>query len=485
VRSLSILLTTLVVFAAGSAGVSAQPQPIPSSFARAAAAIRPAVYGLEVPTRDENQESEGLSASEFMRKFFGELPEGKLGAAFMTDASGVAVTSARLVRGLTDVELVSLEGERSPATVIGRDERTDIAVLRVRTTRPLPSAALGNSDEVRIGEWVLAVGSPYGFEASVSAGIISGRPRVSPDGDYEDSLQTDAAVNPGSLGGPLVNAQGVVVGLTVTTGPRGSGIGFAVPANVVRRVTAELIARGKVLRGWLGIVSQAMTPELAHAFGVPVTGGVLAADVFRDGPAARAGIQRGALLLALDDRMLRTPADVETHLARTAPGQRVTVRLWRDSHEETLVIVLGDEPVRFEKSLRAERVLGLLVDALTPEAGVVVVAVRPGSGAAAAEVSAGDIIREIDRHAVMTLSEFERATKRLAPGGDVTVLVQRGPRTFYVVVPALSPPTLLGDRPQHGAPTAHSRSRAVLQDRELSTTGSDGRDAPNCSGGTR
>jgi len=328
--------------------------------------------------------------------------------------------------------------------VVGLDERTDVAVLRVHAPGPLPAAALGDSDEVRVGDWVLAVGSPYGFETSVSAGVISGRPRVSPEGGYEDSLQTDAAVNPGSLGGPLVNAHGVVVGLTITTGPRGSGIGFAVPANVVRRVTGEILARGKVVRGWLGIVSQAVTPELAHAFGVPSAGGVLAADVFRDAPAARAGIQRGTLLLALDDRVLRTPADVDVHLARSRPGQRVSVRLWRGGREETLVIALDEEPVRFHKSVRAERVLGLLVDGLTPEAGVVVVAVRPGSGAAAADVWIGDIIREIDRHAVMTLSEFEHATQGLTPGTEVTMLLQRGPRTFYVVVPVLAAPTLVG-----------------------------------------
>jgi len=286
-KALTLLGAILLVALSPLAVPAAQPQPMPSTFAPAAAAIKLAVYGLEVPTREEDeQDPQGLSASEFLRKLFGGLPEGKLGAAVMTDPSGVAITSARLIRGLADLELVAVHGQRYPATVLGRDERTDIAVLRVRTARPLPAASLGDSDQVRVGDWVLAVGSPYGFEASVSAGIISGRPRVSPDGGYEDSLQTDAAVNPGSIGGPLVNAQGAVVGLTVTSGPRGNGIAFAVPANVVRRVTAELVTRGKVLRGWLGIVSQALTPELAQAFGAPVIGGVLAADVARDGPAA-------------------------------------------------------------------------------------------------------------------------------------------------------------------------------------------------------
>jgi serine protease Do len=441
---LAVLLAALCLLAPVPPRVDAQPKPLPSSFASAAEAIRPAVYSLEVPGRGEEPEPEEPFGSNFFRKLFGELPENKLGAAVVVDASGIAVTRARLIRGLSEVEVASLDGRRYLATVVGRDERTDVAVLRVHAPRPLPAAVLGNSDEVRVGDWVLAVGSPYGFEASVSAGIVSGRPRVSPDGSYEDSLQTDAAVNPGSLGGPLVNTQGAVIGLTVMIGPRGSGIGFAVPANVVRRVIEELVAHGKVTRGWLGIVSQAMTPELAQVFRVPVTGGVLAADVLGESPAAGAGIRRGTLLLALDDRILRTPADVEAHLARTAPGQRVSLRLWRNGAEERLVVELGEEPAPFEKSARAERLLGLLVEGLTPEAGVIVVAVRPGGGAADAGVWIGDIVREIDGHPVVTLSDVERATQRLAPGMDVAVLLQRGPRTFYVVVPAPIPPTLIG-----------------------------------------
>lgn len=430
-----------------STTAAAQSRQMPQTFAPAATAIKAAVYSLEVPARDtERVDPSELSLSEFLRKVFGTLPEGKLGAALMTNPSGVAVTSARLVRGLTDVELVAADGERYPAMVVGRDERTDVAVLKVHVPAPVAAASLGNSDEIRVGDWVLAVGSPYGFESSVSAGIVSGRPRVSPEGGYEDTLLTDAAVNPGSLGGPLVDTSGVVVGLLVTSGPRSSGIAFAVPSNTVRRVSADLLARGKVRRGWLGIVPQEVTPELANAFGAPAVGGILAADVVADGPAARAGIVRGTLILALDDRILRTPADLELHLARTVPGQPVTVRFWRDRRQQTLVIAVADEPVPYAKSLSAAQQLGMLVDAVTPEAAVVVVAVRPGSGAADAEIQAGDLVREVDGKPVATLAEFESATKRLRPGHDVTVLLQRGARTFYVIVTIAPAPSMLGYR---------------------------------------
>jgi serine protease Do len=439
----------LIVFAL-STTAAAQLRQAPPTFAPTVAAIKAAVYSLEVPAPaeqgDGSEESSQPSLSEFLRKIFGGLPEGKLGAAVMIDPSGIAVTSARLVRGLTDVELVAIDGERYAASVAGRDERTDIAVLKVGVPTPRTAASLGDSDETRVGDWVMAVGSPYGFESSVSAGIISGRPRVSPEGGYEDSLLTDAAVNPGSLGGPLVDTRGVVVGLIVTPGPRSSGIAFAVPSNTVRRVSADLLARGKVRRGWLGIVAQEVTPELAQAFGAPVIGGILAADVVADGPAARAGIVRGTLVLAIDDRVLRTPADLDRHLARTVPGQPVKVRLWRERREQTFVMAVADEPVPYGQSMAAAQRLGLLVDALTPEAGVVVVAVRPGSGAAVAEIWAGDLVRELDGHPITTLADFERATRRLQPGHDVTVLVQRGPRTFYVVVAAAPAPTVLGRR---------------------------------------
>lgn len=449
------LLIALAAVLATAASAAAQPQRPPSTFAPAATAIKAAVYSVELPARPEvvEEEAEDQSPTAALLRLFGEVLGRSLGAAVMLDPSGVAVTSARVVRGLTDVELVGVTGQRHTATVVGRDERTDIAVLKIRAVAaPLPAVSLADSDEVRVGDWVLAVGSPYGFEVSVSAGIISARARVSPAGGYEDSLQTDAAVNPGSVGGPLVNAQGAVIGLTVTPGPRGSGIAFAVPSNLVRRVTAEILARGRVLRGWLGLVPQSLTADLARAFGVPFTAGVLAADVLAGGPAARAGITRGTLLLALDDRALHTPLDVETHLVRTVPGQRVSVRFWREGREETLGLVLTDEPVPFARSLHAARVLGLLVDAVTPDAGVVVVGVLGGSVAAEADVRRGDFVREIDGRPVVTLADFERAAGRLAAGGDVTLLLQRGPRTFYVVLVTAEAPTRFGAAPPAATP---------------------------------
>jgi serine protease Do len=426
-----IALALLLLAAAEPA---AQPRSVPPTFAPVAAAVKAAVYGVEMPAPVDRPDDGEEGPLESLMRLLGGLLERNLGAAVMTDPSGIAVTSARIVRGLEEVELVAVDGRRHRALVVASDERTDIAVLRVSAALPLPAAPLGDSDEVRIGDWVLAFGSPYGFEGSVSAGIVSGRPRVRPDGGYEDSVQTDAAVNPGSVGGPLVSARGAVVGIAVFPGPRGSGIAFAVPSNVVRRVAADLLAHGRVLRGWLGIVGQPLTADLARAFGAPPGAGVLAADVLAEGPADRAGIGRGTVLLALDDRVLRTPADLESHVARAVPGQRVTARLWRHGREETVALHLGAEPEPFALSMPAARALGMLVDRVTPEAGVVVVAVRAGGAAAEAGVRRGDIVREVDGHPVVTLAEFARATRGLARGGGVTVLLQRGQSTFYVVV---------------------------------------------------
>ena len=236
----------MLLVVAMSTTAAAQSRQAPPTFAPIATRIKAAVYSLEAPVPDaERDDAEDAPLFQLLGKALGVISEGRLGAAVMIDPSGVAVTSARLDRGLTAVELVAVDGARYPAVVAGRDERTDIAVLRVRAAVPLAAASLGDSDEARVGDWVLAVGSPYGFESSMSAGIISGRPRVSPEGGYEEVLVTDAAANPGSFGGPLVDTRGGVIGLMVTRGPRSSNIALAVPSNTIRRVSVDLLAYGK------------------------------------------------------------------------------------------------------------------------------------------------------------------------------------------------------------------------------------------------
>jgi len=418
-----------------------RPQP-PETFAGVVETLKPAVLSVAMPAPPDIEEidDDALTPGDALRRFFEALttlPNRTLGAAVVVDPSGIAVTGLRLLRGHSEVEVVDVDGRRARATVVGRDDRTDLAILRIAGAGPWPVARFGDSDRVRVGDWVIALGSPYGFEASVSAGIVSGRPRpwAGAKAGTADMLQTDAAINPGSAGGPLVSPRGEVIGVSSIAAPRGSGIAFAVPSNVVRAVVADLVAHGKVIRGWLGIEPQLMTPELARAFRVPAVGGLLVADVIPGSPVARAGLTRGAVVLALDGRPLRELADLEHALAATAPGRPATLHVWRDGRESTVRLTIGQDPGSVPPTERVHG-LGFIVEGVTPEIGVVIAGVRAGTPAATAGLLRGDLVRELNRHPVRTLTDYDEVAPSVGRDGVATVLVQRGRTSLYLVLSA-------------------------------------------------
>jgi serine protease Do len=405
-----------------------RPQP-PETFAPVVESLKATVFSVVRRVEDDRVEDDLIDD---LFDPLGVLPRRTLGAAVVVDPAGIAITSARILRGLVEVDLQAVDGSRHQAVVLARDERTDIAVLRVRAPRPLRAARWGDSDAVRVGDWVLGIGSPYGFAATVSAGIVSGRPRVSHDGAFGDVLQTDAPINVASAGGPLVNVRGEIVGLAVAPGPRGPGIAFALPSKLVRRVVADLLAHGKVIRGWLGIATQPMTMELAQALRAPFAGGLLLADVVAGGPAAAAGLARGAILLAADGRPIRTLADLERFVDTIGPGRSATLDVWRDGREARVTVTLVPEPDPRQAGLWTWRGAGLVVDDITPEGGVFVA--RVFAGAAAAGLRAGDVVRELAQRTVHTSREFERIASGLPRGEPIMLLMQRGRTPFYVVL---------------------------------------------------
>lgn len=430
-------LLCLLLLLAGVAAAE-RPQP-PESFAPVVDAVKPAVLSVVIPPEPDadDPEDDVLAPGDIVRKFFDALltlPNRTLGAALVVDPSGVAVTGLRLLRGLAQVEVIDIDGRRSGATVIGRDDRTDIAILRLDGAGPFRAVPLGDSDSLRVGDWIVTLGSPYGFEASVSAGIVSARARLGPGGSYGDMLQTDAAVNPGSAGGPLVNVRGDVVGIAAIAAPRGSGIAFAVPSNIVRTVVADLLAHGRVVRSWLGVEPQPLSAGLARGFRAPFAGGLIVADVVGGSPAARAGLARGAILTALDGHPLRTVADLETALSARPPGRAIVLHAWRDGRESTVRVVLGQEPRSTTAVERVHPVLGLMVEGITPEVGVVVVGVMPGSPAAGGGVLRGDVVREIDRRTIRTLTDFDEAAPPSGRDATVMMLVQRGRTSLYLAL---------------------------------------------------
>jgi len=429
--------------------------PIPSgSFAQVAESVAPAVVNINTVTRVSGRTPvEEFFGDEFFKRFFGEAPDRQqvqrsLGSGVIVDASGIVLTNAHVVERATEIEVATADGKKHKAKVMGVDRKTDLAVLKLQGGGPYAAANLGDSDRVRVGDWVLAIGSPFGLQQTVTAGIISAKGRSIGQGPYDDFLQTDAAINPGNSGGPLVNMSGEVVGINSAILSRTGGnvgIGFSIPVNMAKRIYTELAAKGKVTRGWLGVSIQPLTPDLAKGFGLKEPNGVLISDVVQDSPAAVAGVTSGDIIIEFDKKKVDSPQELQKAVASTQPGRAVPLKVWRDKGEKTLEIKIGETPddnVALKSTNKGKSLLGLDVRPITPELarqlnlrnpeGVIVFSVDDESAAAEAGLQRGDVIREVNRQRVRSLPDFEKATKDVKEGDRVTVLLQRGPQSLYV-----------------------------------------------------
>ncbi|MBI2460244.1 MAG: DegQ family serine endoprotease [Candidatus Rokubacteria bacterium] len=438
--------------------VPASVPVVSNTFRQVAAAVRPAVININTvstvrsPLAGPRSPFEEFFGEEFLRRFFGEPRERiqrSLGTGVIVDPSGIALTNAHVVEGASEIEVVTVEGKKFKAKVVGADAKSDLAVLRLQNSGRFPAARLGDSDNVEVGDWVLAIGSPFGLEQTVTAGIISAKGRVIGQGPFDDFLQTDAAINPGNSGGPLVNMAGEVIGINTAILSRtgGSvGIGFAIPINLAKKIYTELITRGKVARGWLGVSVQPLTSDLARSFGAKEESGVLVADVVEGSPAQKGGLQSGDIIMEFDGKKIATPSDLQRAVGLTQPAKAVKVRLFRDRAERTIEVQIGEAPdeTQAREGVPAEgkTLLGLDVKPVTPEIarqlglksveGVVVAAVEAGAPADVAGVQPGDIIREVNRKRVRGLADFERLVRSLKEGDRVMLLLQRGTAALFV-----------------------------------------------------
>jgi serine protease Do len=432
------------------------------TFAKVAEAIKPAVININTLGRTAGPGSgsgpgrtpfEEFFGEEFFRRFFGDAPERmpqrSLGSGVIVDPTGIALTNAHVVENAANIEVITVDGNKHKAKVIGLDKKTDLAVLKLDDGKgAFPYARMGDSDKMQVGDWVIAVGSPFGLQATVTAGIISAKARQIGQGPFDDFLQTDAAINPGNSGGPLVNMQGEIVGINTAIVAGGSGIGFAIPSNMARKIYTELQSKGRVTRGWLGVSIQPLTPELAKSFGAKDNKGVLLSEVMPESPAAKAGLQSGDILLEFQGKKMEAPADLQRAVGLTSPGNSAKVKVWRDQSEKTMEVKVGEAPDE-QREGRApgqrgstKPVLGLDVRPITPEIarqlnlrtpdGVVVARVEDGSPAEEAGIQRGDVIREINRQKVRSMADFEKLTKDAKEGDRLTVLLQRGPMSLYV-----------------------------------------------------
>jgi serine protease Do len=435
-----------------------QMPPQGGTFASIADAIRPAVININTVSRGGGGPQgrtpfEEFFGEEFFRRFFGEVPERipqrSLGSGVIVDPTGIALTNAHVVDKATEIEVVTLDGGKHRAKVIGVDKKTDLAVLKLDDGKAsFKFARLGDSDRIQVGDWVLAVGSPFGLQATVTAGIISAKARQLDQGPFDDFLQTDAAINPGNSGGPLVNMQGEVVGINTAIVAGGSGIGFAIPSNMARKIYTELRDKGRVTRGWLGVSIQPLTPELARSFGSKDAKGVLINEVMPDSPAAKAGLKPGDILLEFEGRSMEGTGDLQRAVGFFSPDRTAKLKILRDQAEKVIEVKVGQAPDERQAQQqrpsggRARSMLGLEVRPVTPEIarqlnlrttdGVIVFRVEDGTPAAEAGVQRGDVVKQLNGQTVKTMADFERLTGNMKEGDPLTVLLQRGAMSLYV-----------------------------------------------------
>jgi serine protease Do len=308
--------------------------------------------------------------------------------------------------------------------------------LEANGTAGFPHLPLGNSNETQVGDWVLAVGSPFGLQATVTAGIISAKARQIGAGPYDDFLQTDAAINPGNSGGPLVNMRGEVIGINTAIVRGGSGIGFAIPASMARRVSSELVSKGRVTRGWLGVSLQPLTPELAASFAVKDGKGALVTEVVPDSPAAKAGLRSGDVIVEVNGKKVENPGDLARTIALAPPGREARLTVWRDKQERSLSVMLREAPAERHASRLGFEVRPVTADiaeelGLRSRDGVVVARVDEDSQAAEAGLRRGDVVVEINREPIKTVADFERTIRTIKNGERLTVRVERGRSAFY------------------------------------------------------
>ncbi|MCY4485792.1 MAG: DegQ family serine endoprotease [Deltaproteobacteria bacterium] len=418
--------------------------------------VRPMVVHISSSSSAASSSSpfrEGDPFGDFWRRFFGERfpqnptpgPSRSVGSGFIVDPKGYILTNDHVVEEGQDLTVKLADGSEHRARVAGRDPKTDIALVKIDTERTLQVARLGDSASLEVGEWVLAIGNPFGLEHTVTSGIVSAKGRRIGAGPYDNFIQTDASINPGNSGGPLINLRGEVVGVNTAIFSRGGGnigIGFAIPINLVKQLLSQLRDEGKVTRGWLGVVIQDVNAEMAEALGLEEARGALITNVSQGSPAEVAGMQVGDVIVTFDSSPVTASSELPLIVARTPVGKTVDVMIQRDGRPVALrvtVAKLGDDEVVV--ALEDDNDLGLTVrDAQRfmpgsrSRRGVVVTEVESGSPAETAGIRAGDVILEIDRKRVDSVQDFRRVVGGLDKGTGILFLVRREDTTLFLAL---------------------------------------------------
>lgn len=432
---------------------------IPTSFVDLAKKLKPAVVNISTakvlkdhpPIDQKTPKKEGKDGYsdpfwEQFDKYFGSRPRKfktrSLGSGFIIEEEGYIITNNHVVEGTDEITVQLANQKELEARIIGRDSKTDLALIKVDSKEPLPVVKLGDSDTLEVGEWVLAIGNPFGFEHSVTAGIVSAKGRLLGGSPFEDFIQTDASINPGNSGGPLFNMNGEVVGINSAVISSAQGLGFAISINIAKDILGQLRAKGKVIRAWLGVQIQEITEDIAGAFGLNPMKGVLISSVMKQTPADKYGLKRGDIILEFNGQEISEIRQLQKLVASSLMDVDLSVKVLRNG-EEKVVLVKLEEMGSKEKELPSkEQKWGIIAQEIKPEIakglgieverGVIVSEVKENSLAEKSGVHRGDIVLEVNREEVKNLEEYLEKINRLKKGEYVLMFVKRGENTHYL-----------------------------------------------------
>ncbi len=464
-----LFFTAISLVAIAGAGIAkkseAAPNPatvmIPANFSELAKTTSPAVVNIRtvktvkgggrVFKHFQGPFGKDDPLKDFFEKFFGEIPEHdykqrSLGSGFVVDKEGFIVTNNHVIEGADKIRVKLANGKEFDAEFFGRDPKTDIALIKIKTKNGLPTVTFGDSDALAVGDWVLAIGSPFGLEHTVTAGIVSAKGRVIGSGPYDDFIQTDASINPGNSGGPLIDMEGKVVGINTAIVAGGQGIGFAIPINMARNIIKQLKEHGHVTRGWLGVSIQDLTPELAEYYGVKDGKGALVGEVFKGDPADKAGIKPKDIIVEINEKKINDSRDLSRLIAEVAVGKRIKIKIIRNGKEKIVYPVITkrteDKEQIAMKEPGIESDFGITVSDITPEVadhygiedtqGIVIVKIDPDSKGAESGLRTGDIIKEINRKSVRNVKEYKKRLKELKNEKKLRLLVRR--KAIFMII---------------------------------------------------
>lgn len=456
-RSARHFLFPLVLAAALSAFVAGAGAQDPGSISSMVKRLSPSVVNISTTNVTRIEPFGSPYQDEYFRKFFDrffsdqfpgrEFRKKGLGSGFILSTDGYILTNNHVVRKAEEIEVILQSGDRYSAGIVGKDPKTDLALLKIEAQKPLPAVKMGDSSALEIGDRVLAIGNPFGLGHTVTAGIVSAKGRALGIGQYDNFIQTDAAINPGNSGGPLFSFDGEVVGVNTAVIARGQGLGFAIPINMAAMVVEQLKTHGRVVRAWLGVMIQDVTPEISEALGIDRREGGLISEVKEGSPAAVAGVRRGDVVVSVNGEKIADASALARKLALLEPGVPTEFVVLRDGRERTYRIKLVEHPDNQESGevearRDMERGLGIEVSDITQtirnrlgikrSEGVVVVSVAPGSVASEKGIRVGDLVLEINGNSVRGLSDYKRILEESGERKTLLFLVERKGRTLYM-----------------------------------------------------